>query len=105
MDVDDRIQEIPTARAGWPTCWQDREAVGRRIGVGLLVLVLVAAALGVLGPRDASRSSESGDLAVTYPTITRPGLDSSVVVTIRPGADADRHLLRAFSFFQRSSSS
>jgi hypothetical protein len=58
----------------------------RRAGVAAMTAVIVAACLGWLGPREASASD--GGLEVTYPQITRPGLESTVELTVTPvGAD------------------
>lgn len=85
MQRDELLEEIPTARAAVPDGWQDREAIFRRVGIGVLVVVLVLAAVGAFGPREATTSSPDGSVSVTHPSVTRPGLDSRVVVTIPPG--------------------
>lgn len=94
MDRDDVVEEVPTARGALPTRWQEREALVRRVGVGVLCLVLIAAAAGLFGPGTGRRTAGAGDLTVTYPTVTRPGLDSRIVVTIPPGRDSSRHVVR-----------
>lgn len=94
MRIEDVVGRAPTARAALPTRWQDREAVARRVGVVLLVVVVALAAVGVLGPRTRTTSSTSGDVSVTHPSTTRRGLDSTVSVTIRPRASAEDVVIR-----------
>ena len=61
-------------RAGGPATRPHGEA-WHYAGVGLLVLVVLAAVLGLLGPREGSTASaEAGySLTLTYPQITRAG--------------------------------
>ena len=58
--------------------------VGRRLGVAVLVLITLAAAFDVLGPRTAETSARSGGyaLAVEYPQIDRAGEPAPLVVTV-----------------------
>ncbi len=56
----------------------------RRAGVGLLLVVVVAACLGWLGPRDASASDHG--VTVTFPQVTRAGMDSTIEVTLDQAA-------------------
>lgn len=60
--------------------------VSRRIGILLLLLVVVVACLGYLGPRTstATETGPGGGLQVDYPSLTRPGLDTEVTVTVTP---------------------
>jgi len=58
----------------------------RRVGVLLMALVVVAACLGWLGPRETSVSADG--LEVTYPQLTRPGVDATVEVAL-PAVDTD----------------
>src|SRR5437867_10085512 len=53
-----------------------RDRLLRRITVGFLCLILLAGALGFLGPRTAVATASGGGytLSVTYPQVTRPGL-------------------------------
>lgn len=92
MQHQDVVEDVPNAQAALPTRWQEREALARRLGIGVLVLVLVTAAAGVLGPKDASLASATGDVDMVYPRITRPGVDTRVVITVRP-EDGARHVL------------
>ena len=63
-----------------------REVVFRRSVLLGMVLLVVAAALGLLGPRDATERARAvqGTVAVTYPQITRPGLYVQVSVELTP---------------------
>lgn len=68
-----------------------REVIFRRsviIGMGALV---GAAALGVLGPKQATTddSRPHGDLSVVHPQVMRPGLESEIEVTLTPAASTD----------------
>ncbi|QCX27542.1 hypothetical protein [Nocardioides jishulii] len=60
--------------------------VSRRIGLLLLVLVVVGGSLGYAGPRSttASESGPGGSLEVEYPSLTRPGLDTEVSISVVP---------------------
>ena len=60
----------------------------RRAGVGLLVLVVVLAALDVLGPRegDVTASGAGYTLAVQYPQVTRAGEPAPLHVTVGAAA-------------------
>lgn len=56
----------------------------RRLGIGLLGLVLVLAALGLLGPRIAQTRAEGGgySLLLDYPQITRAGQPTPLHISI-----------------------
>jgi len=63
-----------------------REVVFRRTVLFAMVLMVAAAALGLLGPRDSTVSAEAaqGAMDVTYPQIARPGLEVEVSVRLTP---------------------
>lgn len=52
----------------------------RRVGIGVLVVVVVAACLGWLGPRDATARDEG--VTVTFPQVTRSGMDSTIEISL-----------------------
>lgn len=58
--------------------------VGRRAGVAVLVLIILAAGFGVMGPRTADTSARGGGYALTveYPQIDRAGEPAPLVLTI-----------------------
>ena len=58
--------------------------VGRRAGVAVLALIVLAAAFDVLGPRAGSTTASGGGYAllVEYPQIARAGEPAPLVVTI-----------------------
>jgi len=61
----------------------------RRVGVAILAVIVAVACLGWLGPRDATASAEDGEekVTVTYPQVTRSGVDSAYEITVdRPPA-------------------
>lgn len=61
----------------------------RRVGVVVLAIVVVVSCLGWLGPRDGSATATAGSatVTVTYPQITRSGVDTAIEVAIeREGA-------------------
>lgn len=66
---DSTIDGLPDHPRGTAGCWL------RRLAVGLLVLIVLAGAAGVLGPRTADTSASGGgyDLEVEYPRVTRAG--------------------------------
>ncbi|WP_153303000.1 hypothetical protein [Aeromicrobium choanae] len=68
-----------------------REARGarrwRRLGLGLLSLVVAASCLGWLGPREGTVTDETGRLTVTYPQLARSGAESGLMVEVE---DAER---------------
>lgn len=61
----DVVARPPSVRARW----------ARRAGYAVLVLLLLAAATNLLGPRrgDVDASGGGYELAVQYPSVTRPG--------------------------------
>lgn len=58
--------------------------VGRRTGVAVLVVIVLAAAFDVLGPRSSDTSASGGgyELDLKYPLIARAGEPAPLVVTI-----------------------
>jgi hypothetical protein len=58
--------------------------VGRRVGVGVLVMIVLAAGFDVLGPRAADTTARGGGYAVVveYPQIARAGEPAPLVVSI-----------------------
>lgn len=58
--------------------------LGRRAGVGLLVLITAAAGVDLLGPRTGNASATGGgyELAVEFPQISRAGEPAPLVVDI-----------------------
>lgn len=64
-----------------------REVVGRRVGVTLLCVLVGLSALGVLGPRQGTTTVPSHAVAVDYPRVTRPGLDTRLSIDV-PAGDA-----------------
>jgi len=65
----------------------------RRVGVAILAVIVAVACLGWLGPRDATASAEDGEekVTVTYPQVTRSGVDSAYEITVdRPAGGAVR---------------
>lgn len=60
----------------------------RRVGFLLLTVFLILGIVGVFGPRtaDTSASDQGWEVSVTYPRVTRPGLEARVTFEIRrPG--------------------
>ncbi|UMG91101.1 hypothetical protein [Nocardioides sp. TF02-7] len=90
--ADDVIERFPTAESA-PTSARHgrREVVGRRLGIGLLVVVVVVACLGLLGPASSTTSERvaAGTITMEYDVRTRPGLDTEVLVTVRPEQPAE----------------
>jgi hypothetical protein len=60
----------------------------RRAGIGLLVLIVGAAAFGLLGPRNGELTEEAGGytLALLYPQITRAGEPAPLHLSVEAGA-------------------
>ncbi|WP_426241726.1 hypothetical protein [Nocardioides sp. LHG3406-4] len=75
---DDTTSDLPDTPPGRRSRW------ARRVGLTLLALILLAAAVGFLGPRSADSSDSAGGLTldVTYPQITRAGQPSPLSVTV-----------------------
>jgi hypothetical protein len=71
IDGDSTLSDI---RRGGPSVWA---TWGRRSGIALLSLVIVAGAVGVFGvhSRTVRDSADGYTLAVTYPQTARAGLD------------------------------
>lgn len=51
----------------------------RRVGVGTLLLLVILSLTGWLGPRESTVTD--GDLTVTFPHVTRPGVESTLEVS------------------------
>lgn len=68
----------------------------RRVIVVAMVALVVVAAFGLLGPRERTTTvaSASGELEVTYPVTTRPGLDAAITITLRPEEPAAEYRVR-----------
>lgn len=58
--------------------------VGRRVGVGVLVVIVAAAGLDLLGPRTGTTSVEGGgyELDLEFPQIARAGEPAPLTLTI-----------------------
>lgn len=56
----------------------------RRVGVGLLALVVAVACLGWLGPRESTVTDDTGRLSVTYPQLARSGAESGLTIDVAP---------------------
>lgn len=72
-----------------------REVIFRRSVLVAMAVLVGAAALGLLGPREATTRADgaSGSLSVAHPQITRPGLDAQVTVTLVPDPGSGTALL------------
>jgi hypothetical protein len=72
------------------------EALFRRAVTIGMALFLAVAAFGLLGPleRTASVAAAPGQIEVSYPGITRPGLDSEITLTLRPSNPTDSYRVR-----------
>lgn len=94
---DSTIDDLPDHPRGTAGSW------ARRLAVGLLVLVVLAGAVGWLGPRtDEKRASGGGyELAVEYPQITRAGQPAPLhfSVTREGGFDGPVQLALCDEFF------
>jgi hypothetical protein len=68
-------------------------------GLGILAVVVVAAALGLLGPTEGHRRDHTGDvaLAVDYPRITRAGQPAPLRVRVHHEGGFDQPITLAFS--------
>lgn len=64
------------------------EVVFRRVAAGAMALLVAAGLTGFLGPaeRTVTTGGAAGELAVTHPSVTRPGLDSEVEIAVRGAA-------------------
>jgi hypothetical protein len=78
--------------------------MGRRAGVGVLVLIIAAAAFDALGPRTGDTSAQGGGyaLALEYPQIARAGEPAPLIVSITSEADFSDsvHLRFCGTYFQ-----
>lgn len=80
--ADDTTSELSEAPRGRRGRW------GRLAGTALLVLIVLAAALDLLGPRQGETSQEQGGytLAVAYPQIGRAGEPAPLNITVTSAA-------------------
>lgn len=62
------------------------EARFRVVGAVALLLVVVAAAIGLLGPGERTVTADvaAGRVEMVHPHLTRPGLDAAFTVTVEP---------------------
>lgn len=77
-----------------PEAGSRRSLLGRRVGVVVLTLLVVGGLFGLFGDRLNVAEGDSGDsihLAVTYPSVTRPGQDVpfEIEVTDSDGLDPE----------------
>ena len=76
----------------------------RRIGLGLLLIVVLMALLGWAGPRPSVASAEATGyrLAVSHPSVSRPGLAIrlSIVVSREGGFDQPVRLILAREYIE-----
>ncbi len=76
----------------------------RRIGLGLLLIVVMMALLGWAGPRPSVASAEATGyrLAVSHPSVSRPGLAIrlSIVVSREGGFDQPVRLILAREYIE-----
>lgn len=89
---------IRTDTDDYRTAFHRGETRARIVGVVIMSLVVVAALSGYLGPRDATVSThdDRGVVEITHPHLTRPGLDTEVVMRVAPSTtDAIRLLVDA----------
>ena len=96
---DDRTtSDVEESAPGPLTVWL------RRGGKALLVAIVLAAAFGLLGPREGQVSAEAAGyrLDLTYPSITRAGqpIPLSVTVTAASGFDKTVQLRLCGDFFE-----
>lgn len=77
---------VPTVTDDDRTAHHAGETRARIVGVVVMLLIVVAALAGILGPRDATGTAQDqrGALEVTHSHLTRPGLDTAIVVRIDP---------------------
>lgn len=70
----------------------------RRVGLTIMGLIVLAAVLGLLGPRPGTVETTSGSYSLTidYPQITRPGIDAQLNVQLRHAGDFDGPVMLAF---------
>lgn len=91
------VQDLPTHRPGPVSRWTTRA------GVGLLCLVVGAAALGWLGPTTASTGDAFGNwsVEVTHPRVTRAGMPAPLTfeITRSEGFDEPLTLTLCTNFF------
>jgi len=61
-----------------------RSRLLRRVGIGLMLALVGAAAVGLLGVRTSTATSQidSASLSVTHPSVTRPGLAVPFAVSV-----------------------
>lgn len=70
----------------------------RRIGIGLVALIVLAASTGVLGQRNATVHATGGGyrLSVLFPSVIRPGTDLRFEITVTDANGFGRSLTLAF---------
>lgn len=91
-EVTDRIAtaaDLPSDRAVRREMWL------QRIGIAVLLALTLAAAFNTFGPRTTTEelTGERGSVQVEFPSITRPGLATEVVVTFSPDEPMDTYVL------------
>lgn len=71
MSEDSTVRRLRNSESGPRPVWH------RRVGVGALTLIVIAAATGMLGvhSRHVSATADGYTLTVTYAGVARPGLD------------------------------
>ncbi|MFS0886946.1 hypothetical protein [Aeromicrobium sp. 179-A 4D2 NHS] len=85
-----RVSEVPTLAEVADVDQARRARRWRRVGVTLLTLVVAAACLGLLGPREGT-ATDGDRLTVAYPQVTRSGSDSALTIEAK-GVSADAPL-------------
>ena len=74
-----RVSEVPTLAHVADVDEARRARTWRRVGVTLLAVIVAAACVGLLGPREGT-ATDGDRLTVTYPQVTRSGSDSGLTV-------------------------
>jgi len=91
------VERFPTSAAAGPPPLGDRARLLVQRGLlGVLALVVLAACLGWLGPHSdtVTETGAGGTVRMEYDARTRPGLDTEVVVTLRPDRARESLVLR-----------
>jgi hypothetical protein len=86
-------EDVHPVAAGPPPIW------GRRLGTGLLLMIVVLGAVGVFGvhSRTVTKSANGYTLSVTYPQVARAGLDVPWRVHVRRAGDLPDQITVAVS--------